>query len=451
VDDSIIFTIHDHTLYNDTSTLEGGWGGIRLYANASDTAYFRYCRFSFGKAVEPGTDILYTNENLKGGAIFINGYAHVQISQSFFLRNRANYEGGGIAVYSCNSIMIDKSIFQENFTYWYGGGIMVRSCNQAVIDNSLYIYNTALHVGTMALQGVGSGICLYTNATVSNCRFFNNNSVNGALYESSFNSLIYNNVIANNRGPGGIFSAATASRSRLVNNTIVNNLNYDPGGCGFYFFSKTTVMRNNIVYGNDWDASWHDPIQIYSPDPIMADFAYSCNPDPPENYQGEGNIHDDPLFVNPTPGPGPAYDGLSADWTLQDGSPCVNTGTPDTTGLNLPALDLAGNPRIFGIRVDMGAYENQMVVGLPQNPLVNAQLLASPNPFRNAFAVELFGPEKVKRITVYNQTGTPVRQLETIWHEGLVSIDMSGFAAGLYVLTVEYENGSAKTEKMVKL
>jgi hypothetical protein len=82
---------------------------------------------------------------------------------------------------------------------------------------------------------------------------------------------------------------------------------------------------------------------------------------------------------------------------------------------------------------------------------VNAQLLATPNPFSDRFVVELFGTEKVKRITVYNQTGTPVRQMETLWHEGLVSIDMSGFAAGLYVMTVEYENGSISTEKMVKL
>lgn len=100
----------------------------------------------------------------------------------------------------------------------------------------------------------------------------------------------------------------------------------------------------------------------------------------------------------------------------------------------------------------MGAIENQNVwVSLPKNPLVKARLVAAPNPFRNAFMVELFGPEKVKRITVYNQTGTPVRQMETLWHEGLAHIDMNGFAAGLYVLVVEYENGTVRTEKMVKL
>jgi hypothetical protein len=65
--------------------------------------------------------------------------------------------------------------------------------------------------------------------------------------------------------------------------------------------------------------------------------------------------------------------------------------------------------------------------------------------------VELFGPEKVICITVYNQTGTPVRQMEALLSEGMISIDLGGFASGLYTLVVEYNSGLVKTEKMVKL
>ena len=66
-----------------------------------------------------------------------------------------------------------------------------------------------------------------------------------------------------------------------------------------------------------------------------------------------------PLFVNPTTylGYDENLDPLDADWTLQEGSPCINAG--DVTLLNPDplAVDLAGEPRVKGGEIDMGAYE----------------------------------------------------------------------------------------------
>jgi hypothetical protein len=79
----------------------------------------------------------------------------------------------------------------------------------------------------------------------------------------------------------------------------------------------------------------------------------------------------------------PLWDTTAAiPYTLPWNSPCVNTGTPlyefgmeppyiiqddtvfklvtfDFDTIALPSTDLAGNPRIFGDRIDMGAYECQ--------------------------------------------------------------------------------------------
>ncbi|MBZ0242297.1 MAG: hypothetical protein K8F24_03700, partial [Bacteroidales bacterium] len=44
--DSIVFTVKDFTHHADTSTKIGGWGGIRLVSNDTDTSVFSYCRFS---------------------------------------------------------------------------------------------------------------------------------------------------------------------------------------------------------------------------------------------------------------------------------------------------------------------------------------------------------------------------------------------------------------------
>ena len=72
------------------------------------------------------------------------------------------------------------------------------------------------------------------------------------------------------------------------------------------------------------------------------------------------NIDENPLFINPTAGTGTEYNGLAADWTLQSDNPCINTGTSDTTGMNIPQLDLAQNPRVYNdIRIDIGVYEYQ--------------------------------------------------------------------------------------------
>jgi hypothetical protein len=42
-------------------------------------------------------------------------------------------------------------------------------------------------------------------------------------------------------------------------------------------------------------------------------------------------------------------------------------GDPDTTGLNLPLLDLSGSERIYKGVVDMGAYEYNLPTTIPEN------------------------------------------------------------------------------------
>ena len=208
------------------------------------------------------------------------------------------------------------------------------------------------------------------------------------------------------------------------------------------------IMRNNIVYGNNSTWTSRDPIQIYSPLAITANFAYSCNPD---DYPGEGNIIDNPQFANPTEDTGPDYDGAAADWSLLDSSPCINTGTPDTTGLNLPDFDLAGNPRVFGGRVDMGAYENQNIwVGLPQNPLVGSRLQISPNPFGQSFKVVTPGGQKISSISLYNQNGKLLGKLEQLPFDQLMVYDLANQPAGLYLMVTQFENGNVESTKLVK-
>ncbi|MGA2498961.1 MAG: choice-of-anchor Q domain-containing protein, partial [Tepidisphaeraceae bacterium] len=62
---------------------------------------------------------------------------------------------------------------------------------------------------------------------------------------------------------------------------------------------------------------------------------------------GAGNINSDPLFGNSAGG----------NYQLQASSPCINAGANSAPGLVAIGTDPAGNPRIVGGVVEMGAYE----------------------------------------------------------------------------------------------
>jgi len=103
-------------------------------------------------------------------------------------------------------------------------------------------------------------------------------------------------------------------------------------------------------------------------------------------------------------------------------SECINNGTPDTVGMSLPELDLAGNPRIyegFVTNIDIGAYEFQGDNVNSEDDLLEYQddpgiICNYPNPF-NPTTTILFSltSEIVENteITIYNLKGQKVKQL----------------------------------------
>jgi hypothetical protein len=51
---------------------------------------------------------------------------------------------------------------------------------------------------------------------------------------------------------------------------------------------------------------------------------------------------------------------------LKPGSVCIDAGNPSKAGMPLPVLDLDGNQRIAGGRIDMGAYEFPQTQGVAE-------------------------------------------------------------------------------------
>ena len=177
------------------------------------------------------------------------------------------------------------------------------------------------------------------------------------------------------------------------------------------------------------------------------------------------NIDTDPLFLGGDDIHNPLYYSLSA------ASPCINSGTPDTTGLNLPPYDLAGNWRIWDGRIDMGCFEYGsepwVSVDDPTIPHIPAVSLdAWPNPFKVFTNIKVSMPQGgfskagSANINIYNIKGQKVKTIAldpskageqfTYW-DGRDS-DNRLCSSGIYLLnlTVNGRNVSSKKVTFVR-
>jgi predicted outer membrane repeat protein len=450
----ILFTATDTLGLYDSATIAGGWHGFHLLDNDTGIARFVHCRFEYGKANIPGSwfedqgqfDNLSGNQ---GGAFRITGYHSTEFKHCTFFYNYARSKGGGIYCHDIQSMSISDCDFSQNKVMVSGGAIFCGSHLNLLIDHCMFKLNISWSKtvsGTIFCHGSAVYLDSYPpNAPnmIKNNYFFNNYSLSTFANFTSGSSLI-NNVFANNYNSSVITLNRLESTHIVFNNIIANNF-YVRGIPGVFNFSRDLHFYNNIMWDNLSDTIGDNDMAIIG---MLPDVQYCLVWQ--GRIDGTNILTDDPLFVNPAPGYGMESNGWEYDWSLSNASPAVNAGTPDTTGLNLPEFDIAGNPRFYGIRIDMGAYENQVVVGLPKNPLVNSKIEIIPNPFKDSFSINLFGENKISRISVLNQSGITIRKMEQLPTDGFMLIDLNGYTSGLYLVVVEYADGTRKVEKVLK-
>lgn len=450
--DSIVFTHLDTIHHNDTSTIQGGWHGIRFLPRTSnDTSVFKYCKITNGKAVVPGSWVpYYDNPDNSGGIIYAVDFGNMIIEHSTISNGRVKADGGGIFLENGDYVLIENCDFTNNFAYYrYGGGAFISKVEQLLIRNCLFYNNTCYNFDAISVGGQGSGVAIqyslgYTaHALIENNRFFNNKTGAGTIFDSYYNTTVTGNIICNNFG-SGICNAHMFNHAEYINNTIINNVAWS--WSGITTLSKDVKIINNIVR-NNYTYPNYPTEQIYNVGiSLVPEVSYS---NIEFGYEGEGNIDSDPMFANPTIGIGQGYNALNADWTLLDDSPSINNGTLDTTGLHLPFNDLAGNPRIFGNRIDIGAYENQHVYVNINNSHISEDINLYPNPGTNQLYIEILDEMKDCFFDLFNGQGTLVIH-QRIDKTNLILMT-DNLPSGVYHYIIYNQNRIFKNSSWVKL
>jgi len=235
--------------------------------------------------------------------------------------------------------VIDGFTIMNGNTSDNGGGIYCGS--NLTIKNCKIVGNTAYH---------GGGIyCHYSSPSIINC-LISGNSANPSLgwgggihsYESHHGLTVFNCTITGNSAiyGGGIGSMPLfgPTSMQIVDSILWNNIATNGPQLGGYLRGAT--IDYSVVQGGQAD--------IYGPFPI--------------NW-GEGNMEDDPLFVDPD-GADDISGNQDDDFHLEQGSPCIDAGTSE----GAPETDLAGNDRFDDPETpntgagtynyfDIGAYE----------------------------------------------------------------------------------------------
>ncbi|NEX16048.1 MAG: hypothetical protein C1943_05285 [Halochromatium sp.] len=287
-----------------------------------------------------------------GGAAYLVSYysndRDIVLTENEFSSNTAQGDAGGVYfnLYRSN-VNLAKNAFSNNSSQASGGAVYIRvpvSINHLVeVVNNVLIDNDAELSGGGIVVDVSqpSRISLLNNVLFGNVAgsATSTDGLGGGLLLSTIEGTLSltNNSIVQNRAPkGGGVALQLTSAGASVGGVLLNNL----------FWANQGSPGQDLWINNDFD----DDFNLY---PLTLGY---------NNFDQtlvSGINMTLPILINPS-----NYDAINplfvdlaqGDLSLSNGSPMINAGDPDTRGL--PAADVAGQPRLVGQIVDIGAYEN---------------------------------------------------------------------------------------------
>jgi predicted outer membrane repeat protein len=271
------------------------------------------------------------------GLTITNGFnstvndGNIQIDGSTFFSDR----GAGMYIRNARVVISDVSFKTNSATF--GAAIHATENSTNITCNSCsFIDNEAL--------SNGAGIDMINGMLTIRKSIFQGNVVipSGSLRGTSLNTVFTDSVrISNTLLDDSVGNnpaiVAFSDRFSIVNSSITQPiLDTFPALMLYNNFPNTEYIIQNSVL--PLDSNWvkfEDNVSVVVQNSIVD-----------SSYSGSGNIHSDPIFMDPGTG----------DYRLRYNSPGRNAGDNAFVSSD-DSLDLSRNPRIAEDTVDMGAYE----------------------------------------------------------------------------------------------
>ncbi len=271
------------------------------------------------------------NKAVQGGGMFNNSLSNPQLTNVAITGNTAG-SGGGIYNFNSSPVLKDATISGNNAENGSGGG-MFNSISSFVLSNVTVSGNTANTGG--GIYNVNGGNPVITNAAITGNTA---STFGGAMLSNGGNPVLTNVTITKNTS-----LSATAGQT-----------------AGLHVITDAVLaLHNSIVWDNTKPGG--TPDNLYAPPGNTLDINHSLLQGNPDNWtwgttqtgtDGGGNI---------ITGISPFVDENGGDYRLAAASQAINKGNntlyDDAGGDLVNDLDLAGNPRVQGVSIDIGAYE----------------------------------------------------------------------------------------------
>jgi hypothetical protein len=295
-----------------------------------------YAEFAGGGVHVAGGSPAITNCKFVGNSTVFNGggicieNSAASITGCEFDGNHAEMQGGAI-FNSGGAPTISATLAHDNWAEFAGGAVFN-------MDSSATLFGCTLRDNTAPS---GGGV---TNAggkaSILNSVFTENKGsfVGGGMANDGGEPLVLSCVFVGNEAAqagGGIVNRYGAA-ALILNSTFTGNSVTGIGGAVASTQGGKPHILSSILWGNGLREVWAD-----SSSAMQIDYS-----DVKGGAQGTANLDIDPLFINPAGG----------DLRLQPGSSCIDKGFLHSA-ITSSSVDLAGQPRVIGASVDMGAYE----------------------------------------------------------------------------------------------
>ncbi|MEA4975216.1 MAG: sulfatase-like hydrolase/transferase [Paludibacter sp.] len=300
-------------------------------------------------------------------------------------------------------------------------------------------------------NGNGGGMILSGGAVIRNCVFRNNRTQNGkngaALHCHLGNIRIENSLFINNTstGNGGAVQIGGGTSTTIINCTFANNSSIKPGGAiGLGNNTSNLTVVNSVAYNNMYGETVFN--SYGQNDDINAGGTVISRNSAIESSSTKFSDGNDIGHIMLTREIAPGFVASSsvvghtmnlsefemitaASYQLAEGSLCIDAG--DVASLsNEILLDLAGESRVQGSQIDIGAYEFKVQTSIPGILPENERAVKVKEGI-----IYITGTKKNEMLMIYNLSGNLVykRRLNS-GSESVKSTDR-----GIYFLKIQNE------------